>query len=181
MNRPLPGWPFDRLRCSSAYGGRDEEAVQIRRRSDQRATSKDAKAETPNAPITAPCPTSFSSREETEVARLIRELNEAQEQQAATSEMLRVINSSSGNLEPMFASMLENAVRICDARYGNVYRWDGFAFHLVATHNTPVAFAEHANVRLLALVRTTCLGAPWQAKWSSTSPMLVQKIESNLP
>ena len=53
-----------------------------------------------------------------------------------------MINSSSGNLEPMFASMLEKAVRICDARYGNVYRWDGFAFHLVATHNTPIAFAE---------------------------------------
>ena len=103
---------------------------------------KTPKPKRPNAPVTAPCPTSFSSREETEVARLTRELNEAQKQQAATSETLRVINSSSGNLEPMFASMLEKAVRICDARYGNVYRWDGFAFHLVATYNTPVAFAE---------------------------------------
>ena len=38
--------------------------------------------------------------------------------------------------------MLENAVRICDAKFGNIYRWDGDALHLVATHNTPPAFAE---------------------------------------
>ena len=38
--------------------------------------------------------------------------------------------------------MLENAARICDATFGNIYRWDGEALHLVATHNTPPAFAE---------------------------------------
>jgi hypothetical protein len=38
--------------------------------------------------------------------------------------------------------MLKNAVRICDATFGNIYRWDGEALHIVATHNTPVAFAE---------------------------------------
>ena len=38
--------------------------------------------------------------------------------------------------------MLENAVRICDAKFGNIYRWDGDALHLVATQNTPPAFAE---------------------------------------
>jgi hypothetical protein len=38
--------------------------------------------------------------------------------------------------------MLANAVRICEAKFGNIYRWDGDALHLIATHNTPPAFAE---------------------------------------
>ena len=71
-----------------------------------------------------------------------RELNEAREQQTATSEVLQVISSSPGDVEPVFATMLENAARICDAKFGNIFRWDGDALHLVATHNTPPAFAE---------------------------------------
>ena len=71
-----------------------------------------------------------------------RELTESLEQQTATSEVLQVISSSPGDLEPVFAAMLENAVRICDAKFGNIFRWDGDALHLVATHNTPPAFAE---------------------------------------
>ena len=54
-----------------------------------------------------------------------RELSESLEQQTATSEVLRVISSSPGDLQPVFTTMLENAVRICDAKYGGVYRWDG--------------------------------------------------------
>ena len=76
------------------------------------------------------------------VARLSRELNEALEQQTATSEVLRVISSSAGDLEPVFASMLENAVRICDAKFGNIYRWDGEALHLLAAHDTPAALVD---------------------------------------
>ena len=56
--------------------------------------------------------------------------------------MLQVISSSPGDLQSVFAAMLENAVRICDATFGNIYRWDGEALHLLATHNTPPAFAE---------------------------------------
>ena len=56
--------------------------------------------------------------------------------------MLQVISSSPGDLQPVFATMLEKAVRICDAKFGNIHRWDGDALHLVATHNTPPAFAE---------------------------------------
>ena len=75
-------------------------------------------------------------------ARLFNETKEALEQQTATSEVLQVISSSPGDLQPVFATMLEKAVRICDAKFGNIHRWDGGAMHLVATHNTPPGFAE---------------------------------------
>jgi GAF domain-containing protein len=70
-----------------------------------------------------------------------RELTESLEQQTATSEVLRVISSSPSDLQPVFAAMLENAARICDAKFGNIYLWDSDAFRLVAAHNTPIAFA----------------------------------------
>jgi len=79
---------------------------------------------------------------ETEVARLKRKLREAREQQAATSEVLQIVSSSPGDLQPVFAAMLEKAVRICDAKFGNIHRWDGEALHLLAAHNTPADFAE---------------------------------------
>ena len=71
-----------------------------------------------------------------------RELTESLEQQTATSEVLQVINSSPGDLEPVFGTMLTKAVRICDARFGIIFRWDGDALHLLATHNVPIAFDD---------------------------------------
>ena len=77
-----------------------------------------------------------------ENTRLLNELRESLEQQTATSEVLSVISSLPGELEPVFAAMLRNAVQLCDAKFGNIYRWDGEALHLVAGHNTPTALAE---------------------------------------
>jgi GAF domain-containing protein len=70
------------------------------------------------------------------------DLTEALEQQTATSEVLQAISSFPAELEQVFTAMLEKAVHICDAAFGNIYRWDGDALQLVAGHNTPPAFAE---------------------------------------
>ena len=77
-----------------------------------------------------------------ENARLLNELRQSLEQQTATAEVLKIVSSSPGELHPVFAAMLENATRICDAAFGNVYRWDGETVQIVATHNTPPAFAK---------------------------------------
>jgi len=70
------------------------------------------------------------------------ELSESLEQQTATSEVLRVISSSPGDLEPVFQSMLQNAVRICEAKAGNIYRWEDAGLRLVTSHNATAAFVE---------------------------------------
>src|SRR5262249_26800250 len=76
------------------------------------------------------------------VAQLTRERDEALEREKATAEVLGVISSSPSELHPVFRAMLENATRICEANFGNIYRWDGDSLRLVATHNTPPAYAE---------------------------------------
>jgi class 3 adenylate cyclase len=77
-----------------------------------------------------------------ENTRLLNELRESLQQQTATADVLKVISSSPGDLEPVFATMLEKAVRICDAKFGTIYHWDGDALHLMASYNTSAAFAE---------------------------------------
>jgi two-component system, NtrC family, sensor kinase len=77
-----------------------------------------------------------------ENTRLLNELKQSLEQQTATSDVLQIISSSPGDLQPIFETMLQNAVRICDAKFGDIFRWEGDALHLVATLNIPPAFAE---------------------------------------
>ena len=82
-----------------------------------------------------------------ENTRLLNELRQSLEQQTATADVLRVISSSPGVLEPVFQAMLENAVRICDAKFGIMWRYDNEAFDPVALFGTPEALAEFVRQR----------------------------------
>jgi hypothetical protein len=77
-----------------------------------------------------------------ENVRLFNETKEALEQQTATSEVLRVISSSPGELEPVFRAVLENATRICEAKFGTLHLQEGDVLRPVATHNAPPAYIE---------------------------------------
>ena len=85
---------------------------------------------------------SSAAVQETEVAQLTRELEEAREQQTATSEVLKVISSSPGELETVFQTLLENATRLCEAAFGSMLQLEGDVFRRVALHNAPPAFME---------------------------------------
>jgi GAF domain-containing protein len=76
-----------------------------------------------------------------ENTRLLNELRESLAQQTATADVLQVISSSPGELEPVFQAMLENAVRRCEAKFGDLYLRDRDGFRMVATHNSPPAYA----------------------------------------
>ena len=78
-----------------------------------------------------------------ENARLLGELRQSLEQQTATSKVLEVISSSPGDLEPVFHAMLENATRICDAKFGTMFLPEGAdAFRTAALYGAPPALAE---------------------------------------
>src|SRR3984957_10601155 len=147
---PLSLWGYAMNRRSRAGG----ELTKGRRRKAAKPIRRNA----PNAPVRS----SSSYREtETDVARLSRELSEALEQQKATSDLLQVISGSPGNLDPVFQAMLENAVGICGANFGNMFLYEDNAFRTVAMYNAPEAYEKARS------------GAPFHPPSNSTLGRLV--------
>jgi GAF domain-containing protein len=93
-----------------------------------------------------------------DVQKRTDDLSESLEQQTATSEVLKVISSSPGELETVFEAMLANATRICDAKFGTLYLYDGDAFHAAAFHNAPPAFIQERKRAPLHPGPNTSLG-----------------------
>src|SRR5262245_32453439 len=77
-----------------------------------------------------------------ELRQRTNDLSEALDQQTATADVLKIISGSPGDLQPVFDAMLENATRICDAKFGNMFLFADNAFQPVAIHNAPPVYAE---------------------------------------
>ena len=86
--------------------------------------------------------TSLTAVQKATIDTLTRELAEARKQQIATSQVLSIISSSPGELEPVFELILANAVRLCGAKFGNLWLYDDDVFRISATYGAPPQYRE---------------------------------------
>jgi GAF domain-containing protein len=117
----------------------------MRRRSKaggEPAKTRRSKASAPKRRNVPKVTGSLATRQETKVAQLARERDEASEQLSAASEIFKVISSSPGDLKPVFDAILKNATRICAARFGTLWLAEGDGLRAVALYNAPPGFAE---------------------------------------
>ena len=104
--------------------------------------SSSQKTKRNNAPTAVHPASSTLADLQGQVSALTHELAEARARQTATSEVLQVISSSSGELKPVFDAILANATRICDANFGNLLLLEGDQFRHVALHGAPTAYLK---------------------------------------
>jgi adenylate cyclase len=117
--------------------GRNRPPVKARRKSGARKARR-AQGSTPGL--------------QEQVVSLTRELKESREEQTATSEVLKIISSSPGELKPVFDAILENATRICEAKFGNLFLYADNSFRIAAQKNAPPAYAERWRQRPILVV-----------------------------
>jgi GAF domain-containing protein len=120
----------------------DPEEAEMQRR--RRTGMKGRRTRRPKARKTPTAPVSITILKE-QVAALTHELKEAREQQTATAEVLRVISSSSGELNRVFKEMLGKATQICGASFGTLLLFEGNGFRRVAAHNAPHEYTQFAD------------------------------------
>ena len=127
-----------------------------RKQATKRLRRKITKIARRDAQTAVPGPSIAKLQEQLDIRT--RERDEALEQQAATAEVLKVISSSTGKLEPVFQTILENSITICEAKFGMFWLTEGHSFRCVALHGTSPAFTElrarepifHPNPTLLS-------------------------------
>jgi GAF domain-containing protein len=119
-----------------------------------------------NAAEAAPRRSLPAAAKEANVAQAIRERDEALKQQAATAEVLKIISSSTGQLQPIFQTILANAVRICEAKFGVLYPYENETFRFAAEFGVPPALSDFIRQR-----------GPFQPRPTSTLAWLVSKRE----
>ena len=95
-----------------------------------------------NAPKTARQRSLGANGKTTNVVRLTHERDDAREQQKATAEILQVIRASPTDAQPVFETIVRNAVSLCGSLYANVFRFDGELLHFVASHNVGPSFLD---------------------------------------
>jgi len=107
-----------------------------------KAGGKTAKARRPKTSNRHNAPGRARPRSSGEEANVARELHEAREQQMATAEILRVIRTSPNDVQPVFETIVRNAVSLCGGLFANVFRFDGELLHYVASHNVGPSYAN---------------------------------------
>ena len=111
---------------------------------------KPTRSKRSNAPTVARRRSPSAADLQKQLDQRTRERDEALDREKTTAEVLRVINSSPGELEPVFQTMLENATRLCEAEFGNLFLYDGESFRTVALYQASQAYAEARQRPFLA-------------------------------
>src|SRR5580704_17971623 len=151
MPRPQPGGGHAAKRLSRSFAWRDcIPARGIRVAGGKAVKKRSHKTAAPRRRNTRNAVRRGSSAApNTKIAQLTRERDELLEQQAATSEVLKIVGSSAGDLNTVFQAMLEKAVRICGAGFGNLWLREGDCLRIAATHGAPREFEDYVQRDLL--------------------------------